>query len=375
KLKEENIELTRRLNHVEEQNRKLTRRVCALENKLLESNVIFSGIPESTWEEASARKEKIIEAIASTVLGQTYQERYEVAKWMTIKNTRRIGTYKAMKTRPISVEFMNKEDAEYVLQNRKYLPEQVFVDKEYCQETEESRKVLRPYLRAARKLTKYQKKCKLDGDTLIIKGITYNVNTLDKLPDDLNGFNISSKSTNNVFGFFGNLNPFSNFHQTPFIYEDKRFHCSEQYIQFTKAIHFKDKQTSELILNATNAWECKQLSKEITNYDKENWERNAKLLCSPGINSKFEQHPTLQQLLLTTHDKVIVECCYDPVWGTGVPLHDEDSLNPAKWNNQGILGEILEDIRARLKTTHSTATREGEMDTTPSIPPPPENTT
>ena len=76
---------------------------------------------------------------------------------MIIKGLRRIGPYRAMRTRPISVEFMYKLDAEYLINNRKYPSQGVFVDKEFCKETEDSRRILRLYLCAARKLPCYHK--------------------------------------------------------------------------------------------------------------------------------------------------------------------------------------------------------------------------
>ena len=40
-----------------------------------------------------------------------------------------------------------------------------------------------------------------------------------------------------------------------------------------------------------------------------------------------------------------MECASDRLWGTGLPLSDPDCLNRSKWISQGILGQILEDIR------------------------------
>ena len=125
-----------------------------------------------------------------------------------------MGEYKSMKTGPMSVEFVYKGDAEYVLKNRKYLGERIFVDKEYCVETEECKKVLRPYLKAACKLPKYHRKCKLKGGELILRGVTYTKDHIHKLPEELSSYRISSKQDEEgtIIAFYGNMNPFSNFH-------------------------------------------------------------------------------------------------------------------------------------------------------------------
>ena len=54
---------------------------------------------------------------------------------------------------------------------------------------------------------------------------------------------------------------------------------------------------------------------------------------------------------MSTGDKTLDECRYDDHWGTGVPLSDENCLDCERWCNQGILGEILMEIRAELHTS------------------------
>ena len=94
----------------------------------------------------------IYEIISDTVLGRNFDDRIQTAKMMQIKSTRRLGRYRSLYNRPILVEFSSKEDAEYLLTNRTYLPKGIYIDREYSKETEERRRILRPYFRAARKL-------------------------------------------------------------------------------------------------------------------------------------------------------------------------------------------------------------------------------
>ena len=69
-------------------------------------------------------------------------------------------------------------------------------------------------------------------------------------------------------------------------------------------------------MGASSALECKRLAREITRYDHAEWCRIAKARCEPGIRSKFEQNPTLMNLLLNTRDGIIAEATYDKLWGT-----------------------------------------------------------
>ena len=126
------------------------------------------------------------------------------------------------------------------------------------------------------------------------------------LPLELSGFNISSKSENDVFGFFGHMNPLSNFHQTPFLSDGTAFHSSEQLIQYKKAQHFKDEDASRRILMSKTSVECRSIARDIKNYDHESWKAVVKSVCIDGITHKFVQNPLLQKMLLKTGDKQIV---------------------------------------------------------------------
>ena len=50
----------------------------------------------------------------------------------------------------------------------------------------------------------------------------------------------------------------------------------------------------------------------------------------------------LHHSLKNTGTKTILECCYDEVWGNGIPLLNPDCINPKKFTKQGILGSMLE---------------------------------
>ena len=193
----------------------------------------------------------------------------------------------------------------------------------------------------------------MEEDRLVLNGKHYTIENLDQLPDKLNVFNITSRSNESTIGFFGELNPLSNFHKANFVCENVQYHCSEQYIQHCKADYFGDKITSTKILNSTTALECKQLSAGIRNYDKRQWEKEAKNLCKPGIKSKFAQNPSLTDILLKcTENKQIVESTTDRFWGTGIQLASQDCLDHSKWTSPSLLGEILGEIRMEPQPTN-----------------------
>ena len=144
--------------------------------------------------------------------------------------------------------------------------------------------------------------------------------------------------------------PLSNFHPSTFIIEKQKFNGTEHYVQYKKACYFNDHKTAAKILQCKHAHEAKTLSCNIENYNAEAWKRIAKDTCTPGIKAKFVQNPLLLEFLHTTKPLKLAECTYDRLWGIGIPLNNQDLLKPSKWANQGILGEILEEIR-ELTTT------------------------
>ena len=109
-------------------------------------------------------------------------------------------------------------------------------------------------------MPKYQGRCRLDGGTLILHEKRYEKENIHQLPDELSGFHVSSKTNPTTFGFFGELSPFSNFHQSWFTLKGREYSCMEQFIQREKAVLFRDYETADEIMSASSALECKRLA-------------------------------------------------------------------------------------------------------------------
>ena len=258
---------------------------------------------------------------------------------------------------------MYHEDCEYLLANRNYLPNGVFIERQYSEETENKRRILRPIYKAAKNHPSYRGRCTMEGEFLKLHGRMYSVNDIGKLPEELNSFKCTSKETQDALGFFGELNPLSNFYNCEFQHHNLTFHSSEQLIQFNKAKHFNDHITMAQIMSTSTPLECKRLSRDITNYNEDNWRMVAKDMCFVGLREKFVQNPSLMEALLKTEEKTLVECSFDRIWGNGIPLGDHSCLDRQKWHNIGILGEMLMKIRSQLRT-QSTETGITPMDAT-----------
>ena len=200
----------------------------------------------------------------------------------------------------------------------------------------------------ARRLEEYRGKCKLQGTELTIKGKKYSSENLHNLPANISTHVISSRQDSQYYGFLGEFSPLSNFHPALFIHDGVKYHTSEQYIQKMKADFSNDKETATQIMLADTPLECKRLGRSVKNYNIEAWNSTAMDLCYPGLLSKFQQNPRLSSFLKKTRDRTIFECCYNDVWGNGVPLSNPKCIDPNVFDKQGILGFMLENIRCEL---------------------------
>ena len=233
----------------------------------------------------------------------------------------------------MKVKFTNKTDVSCLFKNRKKLPDGVFIDREYSKATEKERRVLRPIVKAARKIEEYKGKCWLEGPYFKLDGKRYHRQNVHTLPEKLSPAEVTSVSNDNSVAFFGKLNSFSNFHPCQFSLEGLDFHSTEQYIQMKKAEFFQDDVVKESILHCED-------------FNKREWSKVAEDLCLPGIRAKFFQNPGLMAALLNTGTKNIVESSYDDLCGTGIPLSDPSALDEDKWKTVRLLGKMLMSIRS-----------------------------
>ena len=57
------------------------------------------------------------------------------------------------------------------------------------------------------------------------------------------------------------------------------------------------------------------------------------------------QNESLLNMLRTTAPLTLVEASKDRIWGTGISLHNKNTLNPESWINKGWMSRILSMIR------------------------------
>jgi ribA/ribD-fused uncharacterized protein len=137
----------------------------------------------------------------------------------------------------------------------------------------------------------------------------------------------------------------------PFTIEGETYNCCEQYMMAKKAAFFNDKETKDLIMNASEPKEQKKLGRLVKNFDEDKWNEVADEIVFQGNLAKYSQNLHLKQMLLATGDKIIVECSpYDTIWGNGLNISDTLITTPDNWKGTNRLGKAIMRVREVLNT-------------------------
>ena len=110
-----------------------------MEQKSLDHCLVIRGIPEGPNEEERECVDKIYVELANTVESNEENDWLIMACRMEIKRACRIRHYNPQYSRPLSVEFKYQLDTDYIMENRGYLNEGVYVDRQYTEEIESSK--------------------------------------------------------------------------------------------------------------------------------------------------------------------------------------------------------------------------------------------
>ena len=135
-LREENIRLNRKVQQLAAEQEKMKCQLNKIESKNLDRSLIIRGITEEYKESESSIIDKIHHILSEIMQGETENEKLLASRRIVIKSCKRLGRYIRSRIRPVSVELLHKEDANFILDNRFDLARGVFVDHEYPAEIE-----------------------------------------------------------------------------------------------------------------------------------------------------------------------------------------------------------------------------------------------
>ena len=324
----------------------LTERIDSMERDLKRNNLIFSGFKDANYND----RHILIRSIHSCL--NNIAELNGNAHLIPIKDYYRIGYYNPSKLRELKIEFQHRVDVDMILAHKNQLPPGVYtyVREDLPENIEKRRqKMLKVYL-YAKKLENYRRKCRMELDTLVIKGVTYTVETMHNLPEDLKPHVLCEERNKNIVAFLGDGSPLSNFYHCEVEYEGFTYSSVEQVLQSEKADHYDDQIAHAKILHSEDPAEIKRVGKHIPVIE-QHWSRESVEIVRKACRNKFLQHQHLQDYLLATEDRVLVEASTDKKWGCGLHLRNKDILNSALWSGDNQLGKILMEIRDELNTS------------------------
>ncbi|WNO10874.1 NADAR family protein [Teredinibacter sp. KSP-S5-2] len=145
---------------------------------------------------------------------------------------------------------------------------------------------------------------------------------------------------------------FSQWYESSFEIERVKYQTAEHFMMAEKARLFGDAKLESKIIAASNPGEAKALGRSVANFSESLWNEKRFNIVVQANLAKFRQNPSLQEFLLNTGDRILVEASpVDKIWGIGLAQDSPHIDNPFKWKGLNLLGYALMEVRSQLQTT------------------------
>ncbi|MEO0615547.1 MAG: NADAR family protein [Pseudomonadota bacterium] len=142
----------------------------------------------------------------------------------------------------------------------------------------------------------------------------------------------------------------SQWYPSPFRVYSRRFATAEHFMMFRKAEVFGDRGIAAKVLDAQSPGEAKALGRQVQGFDVPTWlEFRWDIVVEANV-AKFSQNAALQQYLLGTGERVLVEASpVDAIWGIGMDKAAAMHVHPKDWQGENLLGFALMEARERVR--------------------------
>ena len=322
-------------------------RICQLEERLISlegrsrrNNLKFLNVKNTTHQGATENCESLIIQLCKDN-GIELNPR-------SIERAHRVG-FKGPKDRPIIVKFFHYKDRQAILQAKgKFKDIGILVFEDFVPEVISRRKMFTPVLHAVHASGgKY--KAKLNMDKLIVNSKQYTTTDLEKLPDDINPYVLSTVKKGETTAFFTRFSKLSNHFPSQFKLDGVTFASVEQFYMYKAAKHFGEEATATSILSSVDPVVAKKLGSKVCTSNKAAWDSVRDKYMREGLIAKFTQNHELGEFLKSTGNSTLIEANpKDKYWGVGLALQDENIWIKNKWVGQNKLGRLLVQIRQTL---------------------------
>jgi ribA/ribD-fused uncharacterized protein len=122
-----------------------------------------------------------------------------------------------------------------------------------------------------------------------------------------------------------------------------KYVSSLQFMMMSKALLFNDLNIYRKMRVTNDGKTLLQLGRCIAKFDKKIWDKYSTDIITIGTYLKFTQNITLQDLLLYTGDKLIVDTI-------DVKCSNDDVYDRVKWKGSNTIGFCLMKVRECIKT-------------------------
>lgn len=135
-------------------------------------------------------------------------------------------------------------------------------------------------------------------------------------------------------------------------FTNREFPTSEHLFMYIKAVHFKDWETAQKIVDAQSPKEAKDLGREVKGFDEAEWEKVREKAMFTAIlhRSQYDQAFKDRVLKPEWENLEFVEASpYDKIWGIGLGEEQYDANIKSKWPGLNLLGKCITELRRYLK--------------------------
>lgn len=139
---------------------------------------------------------------------------------------------------------------------------------------------------------------------------------------------------------------FSQWYEAEFVVEGQRYPTAEHFMMAEKAALFDDQEIRAQVLLAPTPNAAKALGRKVHGFNDQLWLHHRYDIVVRANQAKFSQNPELNEYLMRTGSRVIVEASpVDDIWGIGLAQDHTDVNDPNLWKGLNLLGFALMQVR------------------------------
>ena len=320
-------------------------------------SVIIEGLYEFPLENLEERVAEVMDQIGVVLHEADYNKIERLGSWNQERSW----------PRPIKIELMAEHKKAKILAAKDHLANTADFYRISIKPDEAKHiRVARAKIRQTAKQARAEgKQVKQTPDYVIVNGVKYDLETVLKISDVLEGTlkakvgeeeevekkypetnryaeNLCLLDTPRGMAFFTIRCKLSNFYPSSFTYNGRRFETAEHAYQAEKALTVKDFLGLRKILRAPNAKLAKKWGGDVSTSAL--WERIKVDRMRSILNAKFRQNSDLADYLCSFKGKPLIEGSWDGFWGAGAPL-DSTNLKNGNWTGQNHLGRLLTELK------------------------------